>query len=121
MANWATGLCDCTLDTNQCIDNCICFPCSISRQINAVENMVPDTFTVGKCLCPGILCCFANCMVRRKIVDRYHLDEGLIGSLIFGCLPCSVCQHHRELTKQGTWPGGSCLHSSPKFDYNAAS
>lgn len=112
--SWNTGLCACTVDLKQAIDNCICFPCSISRQLNAVDDSAPNTFTLSKCLLPGLLCCFASCIVRRKIVDRYHIDEGFVGSLLHGlCGPCATCQHHRELTKRNCWPGGSCLHNQP--------
>ena len=115
-AAWSTGLCDCTVDIKQCLDNCFCFPCSVSRQLNAIEESKPDTFTLSKCICPG-LChpACVSCYVRHSVVKKYNIDEGLIKTLVLGgfCALCSITQTHRELTKRNCWPGGSCLHSQP--------
>jgi len=115
--SWSTGLFDCTKDIKQAIDTCCCFPCATSRQLTAIEDSKPDTFTLAKCIlpgaCPGGAC--AVCYVRRKLVDRYHIEEGLVTSILTGwiCAGCAACQHHRELTKRNCWPGGTFLHTQP--------
>lgn len=103
-----TGLFECMMNTQICLDGCLC-PCvQVGRQCEAVENNQVDTGNLTNC-CLGAFCyCFAICNVRRKVVEKYDIDEGSIGSclksLLCGC--CSLTQTHRELTLRKVWPGG---------------
>jgi len=104
------------MDSTQCIDTCLCFLCALSRQWKALDG-VTNQFDLVMCL---VSCCFPPCSnvkIRMRTVDKYGIDEGCIGSVIYGLCPCfaacSACQVHRELTLRNAWPGGNCLHKQP--------
>lgn len=111
---WGTGLFHCMMDTTQCIDTCLCGPCSLSRQWKALEG-VTNQLDITMCLVGS--CCGAcmNAMIRMKTVEKYAIAEDTVMSVAFGlcCAGCSLCQTHRELTLRNAWPGGTLLHKQP--------
>jgi len=113
---WKTGIFQCMIHTDSCVDNCICSPCQASRQCLAAEKREQE-FSLFHCILASVpmLHPFYVCEIRRKVAAEYQIDEGIIGAIIHGfiCMPCSLCQTHRELSLQGKWPGGSCLNNEP--------
>ena len=112
--SYSTGLCDCTQDTSSCVDQCICYPCMIGRQCSAADGLA-SKFSCFGCICGYLFPGLSACCLRKKIAERYSIEEGICGHVIFGCCCtwCSLCQTHREFTIRGTWPGGSCIHKQP--------
>ena len=112
---WSSGLFECMVDTMQCLDTCICGPCSLSRQYMAAVEGQANTFSLPHCIA-GWLCgqCM-NCYIRMKVVEKYSIEEGVPISIAIGwvCGSCSTCQTHRELSVNKTWPGGNFLHKEP--------
>jgi Cys-rich protein (TIGR01571 family) len=114
-ATFSTGLLDCMVDSSLCLDVCICYPCQIGRQCRAVDESQVDSMSFCCCLAGMYIPVISSCMIRRKVVARFAIDEGCIMSTIQGCIcwSCSLCQTHRELTVHKLWPGGVCCHSQP--------
>ena len=114
MTQWSSGLLSCTIDTGLCIDMMCCHCCIVGRSCAAAEGN-KDTLSIMHC-CLDL--CFPNCVqccLRRKVAERFGLDEGCCGAFLkaFCCYCCSGCQVHRELTARDFWPGGACCHKSP--------
>ena len=114
---WRIGLCGCCTTCGSCFDNTFCIPCQLSRHCQALDNQ-RDTCSLPMCV--GFFCCMPLasifiCMTRRKIIEKYNIDEGMIGSCCrcICCGPLLMCQHHHELTGQGMWPGGTCCEKQP--------
>eukprot|EP00672_Neobodo_designis_P017476 CAMPEP_0174832236 /NCGR_PEP_ID=MMETSP1114-20130205/3566_1 /TAXON_ID=312471 /ORGANISM="Neobodo designis, Strain CCAP 1951/1" /LENGTH=370 /DNA_ID=CAMNT_0016066091 /DNA_START=547 /DNA_END=1659 /DNA_ORIENTATION=- len=116
--DWLTGLCDCTKDTESCMDTVFCPYCQLGYQYHRTRRSYVDMDAVvclaaccGDMLAGGLGCTIATAFVRHKIVQRYRLDEGAGGLLIKGlcCAPLSVCQVHREMKLRGEAPGGVCI------------
>ena len=115
--SYSSGICDCTQDTSGCLDIIICWPCQISRQCNAADPQNPQTnecsfcYAIGAYIFPSLF----TCLIRRRVAERFNFDEGCCGQVIFGCIctPFSLCQTHRELSIQQSWPGGTCCQDSP--------
>ena len=64
----------------------------------------------------GYLCApIMTCQIRRRVAERFNLDEGCCMSVIccYFCMYCSLCQTHRELTYHNSWPGGTCCQREP--------
>ena len=121
-SDWSVGLFGCCHDCGMCIDHICCEPCQISRQLNAL-NGERDTCDIPmcalNCLCaPVAWACIFN--IRRKVVDKYHIDENMIASVLKCCCcpACNLCQTHTELTVRGTWPGGTCCGKQPSAPPN---
>jgi len=131
---WATDVFGCMDDKYNCVDTALCGSCNAAAQFNKLfygESGVhwPMCVAVGMtdfCLaaCFGTpLASFAQVMIiRRQIRSRYHIGEVSAGSgevdavgsffsdlcLTIFCTSCVLCQHHREMTLRGEWPG-KCL------------
>eukprot|EP00672_Neobodo_designis_P025570 CAMPEP_0174840606 /NCGR_PEP_ID=MMETSP1114-20130205/8786_1 /TAXON_ID=312471 /ORGANISM="Neobodo designis, Strain CCAP 1951/1" /LENGTH=122 /DNA_ID=CAMNT_0016074763 /DNA_START=37 /DNA_END=405 /DNA_ORIENTATION=+ len=118
--SYTTGLCDCMQDTSSCVDSVICYPCMIGRQCGAADGQSDQCSCFG-CICGYLFPSLSACCLRKKLAERYSLEEGCCGQVIFGCLcpACSLCQTHREFTIRGVWPGGSCIHKQPGEFNNA--
>ena len=114
---WSSGLCDCTRETQSCLDVVFCSPCQVARQCNAVDGQTNMN--------DGCLCCLSLIMMyygnggmgilamllRYRLIAKYSITgEGVISTFFNAicCPPCSLCQTHRELTAIGIWPGGTC-------------
>ncbi len=105
---WRTSIFGCVSeDPKQALDNFLCAPCSIARQMKTLENQ-PDQYDLewvaAACFC---FACADACL-RVRVVTRYGLDEAmpvtiLIG-LFLGC--CSVCQTYREITQRSAMSPG---------------
>jgi Cys-rich protein (TIGR01571 family) len=105
-----TGLLACMDDKASCLDGLCCHCCQIGRQFRALDGQV-DQLSVVHCIL-GLM--FPNVcapLLRCRVSDKFHLEEGVIVSLCAGCIciNCSICQTHRQLTMRNCWPGGVCV------------
>ena len=114
MSTWGTGLFAVCNDGALALDTLFCLPCQLGRQCSALDGITnaPNCMfcLVGMCTGPLMVP-----VIRKKLVDKYSIDEGICTTCCCGllCHACSTCQAHRELTLRGTWPGGACCVSSP--------
>lgn len=117
---WYTTIFSCTSDVSGCLDVICCGPCSIGRQCAAIKGM-EDTLECLPCVLSMIpfTAPFVICSLRRKVVDKYMIDEeSLVGSVLCGffCAPCSVCQTSREINLHGTKTGHTICAPEPKMN-----
>jgi Cys-rich protein (TIGR01571 family) len=114
---WTTGLFQCLQDISGCLDSICCFPCQLGRQCAALggeQNTMDKKWCLISLLLPcGCLCYTYN--MRASVRTRFGIAGACTGdacTAIF-CGSCAHCQHQRELTNRGFWPGGSCFASAP--------
>ena len=123
LAPFSTGLCDCFMDCDSCLDATFCHWCQLANQYDMINQGTP-TMNIGFCL--AILCgdCFYGLgsfigalWTRSEARKRYLIaSECLIDcAAAFCCTPCSIAQVQREMSIRGYWPGGVFANSSPSF------
>ena len=120
VADFSSGVCDCTKDWETCMDGCFCFYCSLGFQSKTLETQKGGNMDVlicaGLCICDAILfmgLCgsFYNaCSLRPRVNRHYQILEGAGKACLLGfcCATCSVCQTHREMNYRKDHPGGVC-------------
>ena len=109
---WKNGIFGCCDDTSLCCDVIWCGPCAIGRQCNAVDgqkNSLNTTMCLAAFFCEMLMPLFA-CQIRRKMDEKFNLDEGCCCSTLSACCfaPCSLCASGRELVFLDHNPGGTC-------------
>jgi len=111
---YRTGILGCFDDFTGLLDNMFCYNCQTGRQCEALDGHVNQGSCTWCCV-GGFSPHVSACVIRRKVDEKFMIGESFGMSLILGllCAPCSHCQTHRELTLQGTWPGGVCCQSQP--------
>ena len=119
MSQWGTGLFQCMVDTTQCVDTACCALCALSRQWKAAEG-ITNQLDIPMCVIAYFCGYCMNCALRRKVVEKYNIDEAPVVSIVTAwiCGGCSLCQTHRELTIRNAWPGGTVCHKQPG-DYSS--
>jgi Cys-rich protein (TIGR01571 family) len=119
---WTTSCTQWLVSTEVCLDTCLCFPCMIGRLMPATGTPpAPQTFQLLHCLLstpPSPLSVLYSCLIRKRVVDMYKIDEGLCTTLVCGIFePCSLSQCHRECSARNNWPGGQCFNNAPVTDF----
>lgn len=114
---WTTSPFECLSDVRGCLDSVCCFSCQFGRQCAALAGS-SDTLDQRACLLAFFVPCGAPCFVmnlRSSIRSRFGISGSMGNDLLMSwcCLGCSHCQHQRELSNRGYWPGGSCFASAP--------
>ena len=103
---WTTALLGCFAQPKESLDICLCAPCSISRQMKAIEGQ-QDTFDPEWCCASSVCGACASACLRQRVVTKYGLDETLpmTTGIAWCCAACSLCQTWRELSGRGANPG----------------
>ena len=130
LAQWSTGVFDCHMDGNSCVEGFVCMHCFQARMCCASKEELPVAedacFFLGDCRVGLLLCAgdlfiplffnFYSIDVRREMVKSYGIDESCCESMVIGyfCRCCSDCQVHREMTIQGHYPGNVCCSGPNK-------
>lgn len=97
--DWHTGLYACTHHGYyECIDVTCCCLCELSRQYDASNGHSYSYNLPVLAAGPALFVCLFF-ILRRRVIDKYHIDEDPILSActVLFCGSCSTCQVHREL------------------------
>jgi Cys-rich protein (TIGR01571 family) len=115
--DWTSGLFQCLMDPLGCLESVCCFPCQMGRQCAALQG---ESNTLDKkwCMISMLLFCGAPCFVfnmRSSVRSRFGIAGSCISDActVLWCGSCANCQHQRELTNRGFWPGGSACATAP--------
>lgn len=124
--NWQTDFCDFCHDTAPTLETIFCPYCQLGFQYHRLRKWYID---MDGLMCAGAFCgdlvmpmglgmIIATCIVRRRIVERYQIDETQLQSTVHSvACPCSIAQQHREMVKRQEPCGGFCI--TPPQMYNA--
>ena len=119
---WTTSLFQCCQDVPGTFDMMCCFPCQYGRMchvLNAESSGAANELDVKWCAIACILAgCGVHCLTlgfRSKLRERFGISGGFVTDCLasFLCTACSNCQHSRELTNHGHWPGGTVCARNP--------
>jgi Cys-rich protein (TIGR01571 family) len=116
---WRTGVLRCSEDAPSCTEGLLCMYCQNSRQFNMTKYGANELEPMS-CLIPLIadaicgVCVgsfFMTWHLRRVVRQRYAIEGSDCGDAATAllCLPCSVCQVHREMSVHNEWPAGFCV------------
>lgn len=122
-SRWSSELFDCGHDMNSTADLVFCcHHCQASRQYNMVTNGIRGfdplscsvTFAVDLMAGFHLGTFFLTWHLRQRLRTAYNIPSSHLSDCLesFFCLPCALCQHYRELSGRGDWPGGT-LHDTP--------
>ncbi|GIL48754.1 hypothetical protein Vafri_5192 [Volvox africanus] len=125
--SWTTGLFDCAAEPSGesfCLYACFCTVCAYGRN---VELMEPGELVFFGGNCAAACCsyylvnlftgcpCMLHMLARGYIREKYNIPGDSFEDILITwcCIPCALCQEHRELIIRGHKPGGTC--TSPKL------
>mgnify|MGYP001584441054 FL=1 len=113
-----TGLMHCMDDSPSCLEAFFLPWCQNSRQYNVFAYGRTEIDPLS-CIVPMVIDClwlpatpFMTCHLRQKVRHRYALSGDEVSDFVsaFFCLPCSIAQHHREMSLHGDCPRGFCVN-----------
>ncbi|XP_031120177.1 protein PLANT CADMIUM RESISTANCE 7-like [Ipomoea triloba] len=119
-SQWTTGLCGCCEDSSNC---CVtwCCPCiTFGRNAEIIDNGVTSCAHGGiiyfLLACVGCAC-YYTCTYRTKLRAFFNLPEDPCNDCLVHCccLPCALCQEHRELMNRGVDPTQGWMVNAQKW------
>ncbi|XP_030534518.2 protein PLANT CADMIUM RESISTANCE 3-like isoform X2 [Rhodamnia argentea] len=122
---WTTGLCGCCEDPSNCIITWCC-PCITFGQNAEIIDGGATSCCVGGLIYyllanVGVACLY-TCGYRKKLRGLHSLQEDPCDDCLVHCfcLPCALCQEHRELKNRGFDPSIGWAANAQKMNQGAA-
>jgi Cys-rich protein (TIGR01571 family) len=123
LSNWSTGLFQCRDEFSTFVEGVFCPYCQLSRQYNTLTTTQTD---IDPATCLGAMGADAMAsaiigfglgsfmftyIMRNRLRQRYTIAGDELEDMCISafCRPCSVAQTHREMSRRGEWPNGTCV------------
>jgi len=123
-------LCNCTDDTNVCLEEMFCCYCHLGFVYQWLEDRRQDMSPLACCgtllidlvLLAGFGRCAMVSHVRQRLATLYNIQEDPCNNIMtsFCCSSCAMCQLHREMVVRGCFTGGICYNPPVQLPYPAA-